>query len=428
MALKANEKKDNARKYQTQLNEISDISAYKENMIKDLNFPCEHCGKLTTDASKSINGLKAEVREMNNKIPTITDNMDALEKSIDEMRLEYQNLFITKPKKPEEPKEIKELSEEAESLRVNPIMLRDAEVMVEKIETAEEELKGLSSSLDQASDIIKDLTGKNEQLKANRIPVDHKYFEACKQDYYSTMGLINETNSKIGQYSAEHKGLVKRLEDSKHTLAKIETIVSRLTSAQSSLTEWEKIEAAFSPKGLPAMELSLLAPIIDREANRLLETYGARFKVQTITQDMDSRGKNMIEKFKILVHDNQASEVKNLPVVSGGQGVWITKALQESISKVASNRTGRNWLYSIMDEADAALDTEIISDFYSMMDKAMDGNRKLISVSHSSEAKASIFEYNRYNRIFCKRRELIWQEIRFFAEMLKRKNLLTEDL
>jgi len=47
-------------------------------------------------------------------------------------------------------------------------------------------------------------------------------------------------------------------------------------------------------------------------------------------------------------------------------------------------------LYSIMDEADGPLDSDIISVFYEMMNAAADGKRKLISVTHSSEAKEAI--------------------------------------
>ena len=204
-----------------------------------------------------------------------------------------------------------------------------------------------------------------------------------------TEKLISDNIGEIGRLTAEIEALKTRLQKNIERIEKIKTITEKISIDKSDRSEWEVIEAAFSPKGIPAMELSMIAPLINRAANDLLSTHGNRYRVEIITQDLDSKN-NIAEKFKILVHDNKSNEPKNLPVMSGGQAVWLTKSLQESISKIASQRSGRTWLYSIMDEVDGALDTEDIVAFYEMLERALDEKRKLISVSHSTEAKSYV--------------------------------------
>ncbi len=390
MASKAEQLKSNIRDYEREKLETEEGITYKENMMAEWNKPCEHCGKLPTNLQERINQFSAEKIELQKKLPKIESNISELNGRLEAMRKEYAELQKKQTPRPEEPAELIGLQQTAESCRVDPSDIDKAKALVASLDKAESEISKQKERIDESEKQIANIESKLQQLEAQKKPIDYSEKMQLSSELQETSSLAAQTNTEIGRILADVKSWSREHARNDKLLDEIKTIDSRLNTAQIDITEWEKIEAAFSPKGIPAMELSLIAPMIDREANALLDTYGTRFRVQTITQDYDSRGKNLIEKFKILVHDTKASDVKNLPDVSGGQGVWITKALQESIAKVASNRTGRNWLYSIMDEADAALDSEIIPVFYQMMDRALDGRRTLISVSHSSEAKAAI--------------------------------------
>ncbi len=353
-----------------------------------LNKPCEHCGKLSSSAEEDIYKNNLQIEILNENTREAVAYLGELKTALEGYRKEWKE--ITFLPEPIEPEKLNLLKREMDRLAVDGDH-------VKKLETA---ISSLDESRKKKTDIEGEIQRNKERIAAIGVLIDemgNKLFQidkikvsVLKESIAIEAERASASTSSIGRLTAEIEGLMARMVKAVEMGDKIKAIQQRVDKEQSNISEWKRIEEAFSPKGIPALELSMLSPQIDREANKLLAFYGTRFSVETITQEMDSRGKNLIERFKILVHDTMASEVKNLPDCSPGQNAWIVKALLEAISKVAIERTGRNWLYSIMDEADGPLDTATIVDFYDMMDKAMDGQRKLVAVTHSSEAKASI--------------------------------------
>ncbi|GAG76861.1 unnamed protein product, partial [marine sediment metagenome] len=207
---------------------------------------------------------------------------------------------------------------------------------------------------------------------------------------HATKGEISDSEKNIIRLQSDIKSTLKNINKQNQSDIKIKEIESRVNIAVMDIIEWDEIEKTFSPKGLPAMELSLIAPIVERKANDILAIYNPRFKLEVITQDYDSTGKRLIEKFKILVHDIKSPDVKNLPIISGSQAVWVTRSLREALSSVASAKSGRSWMYGIEDETDGSIDRFDVPLFYEMIEKSMDQNKKIICVSHSSEAREYI--------------------------------------
>lgn len=359
-----------------------------ESSSTHLNKPCEHCKKLSSTASEEIRVNNNQIGSLKLESEEAEEALGDLTQLIEGYREDWEAIKI--PVEPVAPEKLNLLKREMEELKIDAERLKALEGIIAGLKSSEEKSAEIKITIKNKIAILGEAQEKAEDLQKSIKPIDSAAFEALRLAASDSEAIINSLSREIGRLSAEIEGLVDRIKKSEAMDAKIEAINQRTEKQQVNVSEWKRIEEAFSPKGIPALELSMLAPQIDRVANSLLSSYGSRFSVETITQDLDSKGKNLIEKFKILVHDSMASDVKNLPNMSGGQAVWITKALQEAISKVAIERTGRNWLYSIMDEADAALDSSAIVDFYDMMNRAMDGARKLVAVSHSIEAKASI--------------------------------------
>lgn len=389
---KANKVKSDISIAENAIQNSKNIIEENKKTISLLDKPCEHCGKNSTHNQGEIDKLKAAIDQRQSNISANESSLVELNKTLEEYKSDWYKLKGKIPEEPKEPFELSKLRNRADEIghKCDDVRTSKLEEIISNIEKSTEKQIEIKNSIVNKKASVQENIGRIEQVTAHLNKIDE---ELCKKTS-AEISTIESENSRLstdnGRREAENQTLSGRIDKHNERLEKIKEIDSRVAVKQKDITEWEIIEAAFSPKGIPAMELSLQAPIIDREANRLLSVYGTRYKVETITQDYDSKGKNLIEKFKILVHDSKSNDIKNLPVISGGQGVWVTKALQEAISKVASERSGRTWLYSIMDEADAALDSEIIPVFYDMLDKALDGKRKLISVTHSTEAKNCI--------------------------------------
>ena len=357
-----------------------------ENKNIMINKPCEHCNKLSSSSELDISDNNKQIDFFKNLEKDDIELCESKESELQSLRDDYKiiqdSIF---PKPPEQPK-ITELKDKMDSFKPDSVKISDLETIINNLKSSEDKKTEYEMSIKQKENRIVEAHGQIETLKLLIKPVDAAGYIDLKTNIRNMETHISSTSGEIGRLTAEIEALKKQLVKCNEREDKIKVIDSRLSVSQVDLTEWQEIEAAFSAKGIPALELSLIAPSINRKANEFLSMHSNRFNVDIITQDLDSKN-NIAEKFKILIHDSHGYDVKNLPNCSPGQLSWLVKALQESISYIHSKRSGRNYLWSIMDEADGALDTEAMSDFYEMMDRAMDGQRKLISVSHSPIAK-----------------------------------------
>ncbi len=377
----------------TELNQIiinTNVSIKSGNeKIEILNKPCEHCKKLSTTADVEIKKIKdlIDLGKKSTKLSELT--ITETNNFIADLRIKWSTLNKTLTPQPKIPDSLVTLKKSMNSLKPDPVKITELETIITGLKSSESRKTELETLIAQKKNRIDEITKQVLELKDKIKQVDTPAYEALKIKISDTEQLITDNTGEIGRLTAEIEALQQRLKKNTERVKKIKTISEKIVTDKSDRSEWEIVEADFSPKGIPAMELSMIAPLINREANDLLAMYSNRYRVEIITQDLDSKN-NIAEKFKILVHDNKSNEPKNLPVMSGGQAVWLTKSLQEAISKIASQRSGRTWLYSIMDEVDGALDTEDIVAFYEMLERALDGKRKLISVSHSTEAKSYV--------------------------------------
>ena len=89
------------------------------------------------------------------------------------------------------------------------------------------------------------------------------------------------------------------------------------------MTNWDYLRIACSKDGMRAHEIEAVAPMITKNSNDLLSlTFGPNFSVRFETQDEDGR-----EVLNIIVISADGSETP-LQVKSGGEKVWILKALR----------------------------------------------------------------------------------------------------
>ena len=93
-------------------------------------------------------------------------------------------------------------------------------------------------------------------------------------------------------------------------------------------------------------------PTIASYANQLLHgSFGNEFFIKFVTQDTET-GKEI---FDILVY-REGQEPYLFSVKSGGEKVWIHKSIEFALAKIAREKSGRQFLTTLSDEGEAALD------------------------------------------------------------------------
>ena len=148
-----------------------------------------------------------------------------------------------------------------------------------------------------------------------------------------------------------------------------------------------------------------LAPSIAEVANRLLdEAYGSRFRLEFRTTRQAGRGANLrqIEDFEIYVLDSELGGEQVLSTLSGGESVWVKKAIYDAFGIVRARNTGLRFLTAFQDEADGALDAEAKTRYFAMLSAAHreSGRYHTILITHSTELQEMLAEdFARFRRL-----------------------------
>jgi exonuclease SbcC len=160
------------------------------------------------------------------------------------------------------------------------------------------------------------------------------------------------------------------------------------------LADWRLLERAVGPNGIQALELDALAPSIVEVANKLLGVFSSRYQIEIRTQRVAGKGKQtkMVEDFEIYILDSETGDEQTIDSLSGGEAVWIRKALYDAFAVVRARNTDRRFLTVFLDEADGALDPEARMLYLRMLEAAHreSGRFQTIIVTHSRELQAMV--------------------------------------
>lgn len=159
--------------------------------------------------------------------------------------------------------------------------------------------------------------------------------------------------------------------------------------------DWRFLERACGPDGIQALELDALAPSIAAVANRLLEeAYGSRYSIRFDTTRMGGKGARakQIEDFLVMILDSETGEEQEISTLSGGEAVWIKRALYDAFAAIRAQNTGVQFLTAFQDETDGALDPEARMKYLRMLEAAHreSGRYQTILITHSRELQAMV--------------------------------------
>jgi exonuclease SbcC len=131
-------------------------------------------------------------------------------------------------------------------------------------------------------------------------------------------------------------------------------------------------------------------PGIAALANQLLtDAYGQRFSVRIVTQREQANGV-MKECFDISVLDAETGLESSVLQKSGGEQVWVDKALTDAVALYHQESAGQHYECLFADEAEDGLTQERKQQFYRMDRAALElgGYQRKFFISHNPEAWA----------------------------------------
>ena len=182
---------------------------------------------------------------------------------------------------------------------------------------------------------------------------------------------------------AAHRADIARLQAE---LAACADIIARSTELAQQIADWTLLQRGL----LGVIDLSIedSGPGIATLANQLLrEAYGPRFSVRIVTQREQANGKT-VEDFDISVLDNETEEWSSILHKSGGESVWLDKAMTDAVGLYHQDAAGMSYETLFADEAEDGLTQERKAQFYQMDRSALQMGRykRKYFVSHNPEA------------------------------------------
>ena len=387
------EKYDVDKKIVSDENEIR----FKERDIAETSDTCPTCGqKLPAEKIAELNAKKAEaekaVKILVDGITEKRNRVSEIEKKIAELTQELSEFAFSEPAKPNR-EEFNASAENEATAKLNAINIEKAKFELETAKTAAVRIEGLTVQITDKKKLL-------ENAEKTLLEVESKRDDGAENALNEAQKKIDSLTEKFTSVKAELAGINATIEAGRKSLAEIaesekelEKVQKEAEKAKIEATEWELVSKSFGKDGIQALELDALAPGISETANRILKSgYGDRFSISIETTRIGGSGKKtkQIEDFKIMVNDN--GDVTTLENKSGGESVWIKRAIYDAFAVIRRRNTGFAFLTCFQDETDGALDASAKTAYCRMLETSHEAAklRHTIIITHSNEVKAMV--------------------------------------
>lgn len=196
-------------------------------------------------------------------------------------------------------------------------------------------------------------------------------------------GEMSRLEDAIKQISSDIAVLSNKEAELKANVLTLSELNAKRALIEKEIAEWQYLKFACGKDGLRALEIDNAAPTISTFANNLLsETFGTTFSIRFRTQD--DEGKECLD---IFVSREDGREVL-LENMSGGEKVWILKALRLSQTMLSKEKSGRAFETLFCDEEDGQLSRDNALNFVKLYRETlkMAGMNTCFYISHKPEA------------------------------------------
>ena len=370
---------------------------FKERDIADISDTCPTCGQKLpaekiAELNEKRNEAKASIKILEDAISEKKNRISEIEKKTAELTQELSEFAFSEPVKPKR-EEFDASAENEATAKLNAINIEKAKSELETAKTAAVRIEGLAVQiadkkklLENAEKTLREVESKRDDGAENALNEAQKKIDSLTEKFTSVKAELAGINATI---EAGKKSLVEIAESEKE----LEKVRKEAEKAKSESVEWELVSKAFGKDGIQALELDALAPGISETANRILKSgYGDRFSISIETTRIGGSGKKtkQIEDFKIMVNDD--GDVTALENKSGGESVWIKRAIYDAFAVIRRKNTGFAFLTCFQDETDGALDASAKTAYCRMLEASHEAGklRHTIIITHSNEVRAMI--------------------------------------
>lgn len=150
----------------------------------------------------------------------------------------------------------------------------------------------------------------------------------------------------------------------------------------------EKLNVAFSPKGIPALLIDEALPEIEENANRVLgRLTEERMSIQLTTQGeyKDKSRTDARETLDILIQDETGT--RDYELFSGGEAFRVNFAIRLALSAMLTRRAGSRLSLLVIDEGFGSQDADGRQRLIEAIHAIQDDYEKILVITHLEELK-----------------------------------------
>jgi exonuclease SbcC len=190
---------------------------------------------------------------------------------------------------------------------------------------------------------------------------------------------LDSANNGIAAAESRVQSLQQEVDASSELSAKAKRIEDEVSA-------WNLLAIAL--QGVIDLSIEDAGPTISATANKLLaDTYGPRFSISIVSQREQANGK-LVECFDISVIDGETGLESSVLKKSGGESVWLDKALTDAVGIYHQEAADHNYECVFADESEDGLTADRKEQFYRMDRAALKsgGYQRKFFISHNPEA------------------------------------------
>lgn len=372
----------------------SRIAHIDEVLSAEAHTNCPKCNAALPWAKDEAERRAAMKQERKLKDAELRNALDRLEEIGDEvLKLTAQIESLEYPQKPEpEPFDDSGIREIEKKL-----FAIDIESERETVDRAKSAEHMISSAENQIRALDEQRTNLHAELLALPEPDLNAEEDAAwaLQEYESARERYTDMKASLAQSVARSESAASALADVCKLREEANGIKETIATTKTLSGRYRLLERSFGKDGIPALELDAVAPDVARVANSLLDAaYGARYTIEFRTTRKGGTGarQKQIEDFLIYIHDSEAGDEQEISTLSGGESVWIKRAIYDAFAVIRAQNTGIQFLTAFQDETDGALDPDARVRYFRMLEEAhrQSGRYQTVLITHSSELQAMI--------------------------------------
>ena len=244
----------------------------------------------------------------------------------------------------------------------------------------------LSRNAQAADARVAELREKKREIEDKIIPDAEKKIEDAEFNKNLHALNIEMTDDKISSNREKASITRQKIQEKEHAEKDLVARKAEYDRIRMEIHQWSYLRDACGKTGLQALEIDGVAPLVSGYANELLnQSFGPNFSVKLVTQNIDT-GREVLD-IVVIRGDGSETLLENL---SGGEKVWILKALRLAMTLVSKEKSGRNFGSLFCDEEDGPLDSEKSQSFVGLYRSMMDVGKfkDCFYISHNPDVVA----------------------------------------